>query len=100
MLGGIDDIPSIVKILSKKKRTLIGKYLDYTIHVDAAIYGPLIPTLEPYASWKIFSMIDTFSFSAYKLFGHPIPCGVVLTSKEFFDKMKNSQEISGVYISL
>lgn len=53
----------------------------YTVHVDAAMYGPTLPILKQYGD-KSHSIvecgIDTFAISLWKFMGVQVPCGIAL----------------------
>lgn len=61
----------------------------YTVHVDAAMYGPTLPILRQYGDKSdsiIACGIDTFTISLWKFMGVQVPCGVALSSKSLTDK--------------
>ena len=48
ILAAFDDVPAINEILSGFKE--LKKHWNYSIHVDGAFYGTMIPVLKPYGN--------------------------------------------------
>lgn len=95
--GAIDDIPGIKKILesfpSKPK---------YTIHMDGALTGFVMPILKPFGE-EVTNYFDdlgvnTLAVSAHKYPGLSQPCGIVLAKKEFFERAFEKSERSIDYV--
>lgn len=82
LTGAIDNTPQIKKILDRCKLKP-----SYTIHMDGANLGFVLPILKPYGSIKnYFEYADTLSISFHKYLGLPQPCGLALTTKIFLNK--------------
>ena len=81
--GAIDNIPLIRKVLSEKKESLREGQLEFSIHLDAAIYGPLINAVTPYKDWGIPQIVNTISISMHKFLGAPTVFGIFLSNKDF-----------------
>ncbi len=82
--GAIDDVPKIKKILDeiKPKPT-------YTIHMDGALTGFVLPIIKPFGDIPNYFDalgVNTLVFSAHKYPGLSQPCGIILARKSFFDK--------------
>jgi histidine decarboxylase len=81
VLGAIDNIDLI-------KKTLINVDIKkYFIHADAAFSGMVLPFVNSPQSYQFPDGLDCFSVSGHKLIGSPIPCGVVITRKEFVENI-------------
>lgn len=82
--GAIDYVPGIKKILDE-----IQSKVNYTIHMDGALSGFVLPVLKPFGEVKNYFDelgVNTLAVSAHKYPGLSQPCGIVLARKEFFDK--------------
>ena len=86
MKGAIDNLDTVLAIL---KRNNIKKYY---IHCDAALFGMTLPFIKgaPIVNFK--KPIGSIAISGHKFIGSPIPCGVVLTRKEFVRKIERQIE--------
>lgn len=79
--GAVDDIVSIKQILDDFPTSI-----NYTIHMDGAMYGMLLPILQPLGYIEnYFKYANTLSISFHKYLGLPQPCGMCLTKKSFLD---------------
>lgn len=95
--GAIDDVPGIKKILDE-----FNPKLHYTIHLDGALTGFVMPILKPFGD-SITNYFDdlgvnTLAVSAHKYPGLSQPCGIVLARKVFFDKAFEKSERSIDYV--
>lgn len=80
-LGATDDVPKIKEILEKT----IPKPL-YTIHMDGALNGFVLPILKPFGKVdNYFKFANTLAISFHKYLGLPQPSGLALTTKSFLD---------------
>ncbi len=82
--GAIDDVPGIKKILEEIKPKP-----NYTIHMDGALTGFVMPIIKPFGDVKNYlSAIgaNTLVFSAHKYPGLSQPCGIILATREFYEK--------------
>lgn len=94
--GAVDDVPSIKKILdeSKPKPT-------YTIHLDGALTGFVMPILKPFGEIENYFDalgVNTIAFSAHKYPGLSQPCGIILARQPFFLKAFEKTERSVEYV--
>jgi histidine decarboxylase len=81
MKGAIDNVDTVLSILEELK------IQNHYIHCDAALSGMILPFLPDAPQINFMKQIGSISVSAYKFLGCPIPCGVVLTRKEFISKV-------------
>lgn len=94
--GAIDDVPAIKKILDESRPKPL-----YTIHLDGALSGFVLPVVKPFGDIQdYFSSlgINTLSFSAHKYLGLSQPCGIILATRPFFDKAFEKSERSIEYV--
>lgn len=80
--GAIDNVPEIKKILEKAKPNLI-----YTIHMDGALTGFVLPILKPFGDIKNYFTaigVNTLAVSAHKYPGLSQPCGIIIAQRDFF----------------
>ena len=91
MKGATDDVDGLCKVLRRLK------IKDYYIHCDAALFGAMHPFLKGSPTLSFEQPIGSLAISGHKFIGSPIPCGIVLTRKEYVKKVSSSIEyISGV----
>jgi len=82
--GAIDNVPEIKKILEEIKPTA-----KYSIHMDGALTGFVLPVIKPFGEVENYFTalgVNTLAVSAHKYPGMSQPCGIMLSTKEFFDK--------------
>ena len=94
--GAIDDVPGIKKIMEEIKPKPL-----YTIHMDGALTGFVLPILKPFGDVKDYFGaigVNTLAVSAHKYPGLSQPCGIVLARREFFDKAFEKSERSIDYV--
>jgi len=87
--GAIDDVAGIRKIFAE-----LAVHRFY-IHVDAALFGMILPFVDDAPAWDFRAGIDSLSISGHKMIGSPIPCGVVLARKANVDRIARSVEYVG-----
>ena len=90
MKGAVDDLPKIRDILSHLAITR-----SY-IHSDAALSGMILPFVSDPQPFAFDAGADSLAVSGHKLIGSPIPCGMVLTRKEYVARIARSIEVVGV----
>lgn len=95
--GAIDDVPAIKKVLDESKPKPV-----YTIHLDGALTGFVLPILQPFGK-NIQNYFDdlgvnTLAVSAHKYPGLSQPCGIVLAKRNFFEKAFEKTERSIEYV--
>ena len=76
MKGAVDDLDRIRGILEE-----LAVPRSY-IHADAALSGMILPFVDDPQPFGFDSGIDSVAVSGHKMFGSPIPCGVVVTRRE------------------
>lgn len=94
--GAVDDVNGIKKILDGLPSKPI-----YTIHLDGALTGFVMPVLKPFGDIPNYFDalgVNTISFSAHKYPGLPQPCGIILARKEFFEKAFEKTERAVEYV--
>lgn len=94
--GAIDNVPAMKKILDE-----LQPKPTYTIHMDGALTGFVIPVLKPFGDVpNYFSAlgVNTLVFSAHKYPGLSQPCGILLANKTFFDKAFEKSERAIEYV--
>ncbi len=94
--GAIDNVPEIKKILDEapKKPT-------YTIHMDGALTGFVLPILKPFGdipNYFEYLGVNTLAVSAHKYPGLSQPCGILLARRPFFEKAFEKSERSIDYV--
>lgn len=94
--GAIDDVPGLKKILDG-----IEAKPTYTIHIDGALTGFVMPILKPFGDIPNYFDalgVNTLVFSAHKYPGLSQPCGIILAKRSFFEKAFEKSERSIDYV--
>lgn len=94
--GAIDDVPGIKRILDEAKSKP-----TYTIHMDGALTGFVLPILQPFGDVPNYFTalgVNTLAVSAHKYPGLSQPCGIFLSTQEFWQKAFESSERSIDYV--
>lgn len=94
--GTIDDIPGVKKIIEAMQPKP-----NFTIHMDGALTGFVLPVLKPFGNIKNYFAelgVNTLAFSAHKYLGLSQPCGIILSRKFFFEKAFEKAERSVEYV--
>lgn len=89
MKGAIDNIDIVLDILKRNQ------IQDYYIHCDGALSGMMLPFIDNAPQINFSKPIGSISISGHKFIGSPLPCGVVLTQKEFVKKVETNIEYIG-----
>ena len=89
MKGAIDPLGDIKKMLNEFA------FLDYYLHCDAALSGGLLPFVDGAPEFGLASGVHSLSISGHKMFGCPMPCGIVLARKDYVDRIGRSIEYIG-----
>lgn len=87
--GASDNIPTIKKIIDDLA------FQNHYIHCDAALGGMILPFCEDAFSIGLASGVHSISVSGHKMFGSPMPCGIVVARKDFVDRIGSSIEYIG-----
>ena len=90
MKGAVDDLRQVRSILDDLAIT------QSYIHSDAALSGMILPFVPEPQPFGFDQGADSLAVSGHKLIGSPIPCGVVLTRKEYVSRISRSIEYVGV----
>jgi histidine decarboxylase len=94
--GAIDDVPEIKKSIEGMQTKLV-----YTIHMDGALTGFVLPVLKPFGEVKNYFDaigVNTLAVSAHKYPGLSQPCGIILARRTFFEKAFEKSERSIDYV--
>ena len=75
--GAVDDVDSIVESLKKLGVTY------YYIHCDAALFGMMLPFIKNAPDVDFTKPIGSIAISGHKFIGSALPCGVVITYKQY-----------------
>ena len=89
MKGAVDNLDRIREILDELAVTR-----SY-IHADAAFSGMILPFVDDPQPFGFDSGIDSFAVSGHKMFGSPLPCGVVITRREYTAQISRAIEYVG-----
>ena len=68
---------------------------SHYIHADAALSGMILPFVDDPQPYGFDAGIDSVSLSGHKVIGAPLPCGVVLTKREYVNAVARSVEYLG-----
>ena len=90
MKGAVDDVSKVRGILDDLAVT------NAYIHADAALSGMILPFVEEPQPYGFDAGFDSVSISGHKLIGCPLPCGVVLTRRDYVARIARSIEYVGV----
>ena len=90
MKGAVDDLRQVRDILDDLAVTR-----SY-IHSDAALSGMILPFVPDPQPFAFDAGADSIAVSGHKLIGAPLPCGVVLTKKDYVARISRSIEYVGV----
>ena len=89
MKGAVDDLNRIHAIIDDL--ALPGSY----IHADAALSGMILPFVDDPQPFGFDDGIDSIAVSGHKLIGSPLPCGVVVTKREYTERIGHAIEYVG-----
>ena len=90
MTGAVDDLAKVHNIL--KDLTVNNFY----IHADAALSGMILAFVDDPQPYDFDAGIDSIAISGHKLIGAPLPCGVVLTRRDYVNRIARAIEYVGV----
>ena len=89
MKGAVDDLTRIRGII--EELALPRSY----IHADAALSGMILPFVDDPQPFGFDSGIDSIAVSGHKMIGSPLPCGVVVTKREYTAQIGRAIEYVG-----
>ena len=90
MKGAVDDLNIIRDVMDGLQ------VQNFYVHADAALSGMILPFVPDPQPHGFDAGIDSISISGHKLIGSPLPCGVVLTKKDYVANIARSIEVVGV----
>jgi histidine decarboxylase len=96
--GALDDLPHVHSLLVDKVQSRGG---HFSIHVDAALMGAIIPIIKPFGDADILRDHDvkTIDITGHKFFGSICICGVLLTTASFFAECFQQRDVSVRYLT-
>ena len=89
MKGAVDDVHRVREILADLEVS------NYYIHADAALSGMILPFVDEPQPYGFDAGIDSVAVSGHKMIGAPVPCGVVLTRRQYVSRIARSIEYIG-----
>ena len=89
MKGAVDDLGRVRAILDDL--AISRRY----IHADAALSGLILPFVADPQPYGFDAGVDSLAVSGHKLIGAPVPCGVVLTRRDYVNRIARSIEYVG-----
>ncbi len=89
MKGAVDDLERVRAILDDLAITR--RY----VHADAALSGLILPFVDDPQPYGFDAGVDSLAVSGHKLIGSPLPCGVVLTRRDYVNRIARSIEYVG-----
>ena len=89
MKGAVDDLDRIREIIDDLAITRT------YIHADGALSGMILPFVDDPQPFGFDSGIDSIAVSGHKMIGSPLPCGVVVTRKEYTAQIGRAIEYVG-----
>lgn len=89
MTGAVDNLDAILEALARQRIE------DFYIHCDGALTGLMLPFIPDAPEINFSRPIDSIAISGHKFLGTPVPCGVVLSRKEYMKFADNDIEYIG-----
>ncbi len=89
MKGAVDDLERIQGIVEELALT------RYYIHADAALSGMILPFVDDPQPFGFDCGIHSIAVSGHKMIGSPLPCGVVITRREYTAQIGRAIEYVG-----
>ena len=89
MKGAVDDLERIRGIVEELALT------RYYIHADAALSGMILPFVDDPQPFGFDNGIHSIAVSGHKMIGSPLPCGVVITRREYTAQIGRAIEYVG-----
>ncbi len=89
MTGAVDDLSRVRAIFEDLAIT------NHYIHADAALSGLILPFVDDPQPYGFDAGIDSIALSGHKVIGAPLPCGVVLTKRDYVNTVARSVEYLG-----
>ncbi len=86
--GAVDDIDKIISILK-----LCGFDENrFYIHCDGALFGMMLPFVKHAPEVNFNKPVGSISVSGHKFVGSPVPCGVIITRKDYVTALASNIE--------
>ncbi len=89
MKGAVDSVSGMQEIVKRLA------FPNHYIHCDSALGGMILPFCDQAPKFGLSSGVHSLSISGHKMFGSPMPCGVVLAKKTYVDRIGSSVEYIG-----
>ena len=89
MKGAVDNLDRIREIADELAPN------RYYIHADAALSGMILPFVDDPQPFGFDSGVDSIAISGHKMIGSPLPCGVVVTRREYTARIGRAIEYVG-----
>ena len=89
MKGAVDNLDRIREIIAELALP------RWYIHTDAALSGMILPFVGDPQPFGFDSGIDSIAISGHKLIGSPLPCGVVVTKRDYTAQIGRAIEYVG-----
>ena len=90
MKGAVDNVHKVKSIFNE-----LGIEQHY-IHADEALSGMILPFVDNPQPYGFNDGIDSVAISGHKLIGSPVPCGVILTKRQYVAKIARAIEYVGI----
>lgn len=90
MKGAVDNIHKVKSIFNELEIE------QHYIHADEALSGMILPFVDNPQPYGFDAGIDSVAISGHKLIGSPVPCGVVLTKRQYVAKIARAIEYVGI----
>ncbi len=90
MKGAVDDLTKVRNILNDLTVN------NFYIHADAALSGMILAFVDDPQPYDFDAGIDSIAISGHKLIGAPLPCGIVLTRRDYVNRIARAIEYVGV----
>ena len=84
--GAYDNLEKVKEVLERNQITK--KY----IHVDAALSGMIVPFISRAPQYTFDKGVDSVAISMHKFLGCPLMSGIVITKKEYADRISTKVE--------
>lgn len=87
--GAIESPRDVLEVLERQQCR------DFHLHVDAALYGPMLTWIDGVDPFDFRLPIHTLSFSGHKFLGSPMPCGVLISHRDRIASFKGCSQYVG-----
>lgn len=87
--GAIESPQEVLELLERHRCH------EFHLHVDAALYGPMLPWIKGSVPFDFRLPIHSLSFSGHKFLGSPMPCGVLISHRDRIRSFKGNAQYVG-----